>query len=88
MSEQFLDFSCVFNNPTIYIIECISWTIKHLIGVLKYWAFEVLKNPILNRITINMGMKVYNPLFWSYVHQQAEFVIFKQNMAAIKGREK
>jgi len=19
---------CVFNNPTIYIIECISWTIK------------------------------------------------------------
>ena len=28
--QQLLHFSCVFNNPTIYIIECNSWTVKCL----------------------------------------------------------
>jgi len=31
MLEQILLFLCVFNNPTIYIIERNSWTIKYLI---------------------------------------------------------
>ena len=30
MLEQLLHFKSVFNNPTIYIIECISWRIKYL----------------------------------------------------------
>jgi len=31
MSEQILYFKCVFNNPTINIIECIRWIIKYLL---------------------------------------------------------
>jgi len=31
MLEQLLRFKCVFNKPTVCIIECISWTIKYLI---------------------------------------------------------
>ena len=33
MLEHLLHFKRVFNNSTIYIIECISWTIKYLISV-------------------------------------------------------
>jgi hypothetical protein len=31
MLEQILLFLMCFNNPEIYIIECISWIIKYLI---------------------------------------------------------
>jgi len=31
MLEQLLTFLMCFNNTTIYIIECISWTIKYLL---------------------------------------------------------
>ena len=31
MSEQILYFECVFNNPTIHIIEYISWIMKYLL---------------------------------------------------------
>ena len=36
---------CFFNNPTIYTIECISWTIKYLIWV----PSSGIKKAVINR---------------------------------------
>jgi len=43
MSEQILQSQCVFNNPIIYIIECINWIIKYL-SLLKHGvAMKIVK---------------------------------------------
>jgi len=56
MLEQLIHFECVFNNPTIYIIECISWTIKYLILLMHGATMKIcscLPVKHVNRLLLN-----------------------------------
>ena len=48
VGAAFICLMC-FNNPTIYIIECISWTIKYLILLMHGATMKIVTSKYLSR---------------------------------------
>ena len=60
MLEQILYFLCVFNNPAIYIIECISWTMKYLVLLMHGATTKI----IVSQFTSNLNTPYWIAAKW------------------------